>query len=128
MKISIEEDYLIYIYLTDPTFIQSVITITNINGYSIHDQSGNWLGFRIEKSQDEDKHLIELPSVVNNEFLTVDSEGYIDILFAEGVKPAHYYEQECHLDVFNGEIVGIEIIRDTRNPKGKKKWILPYEC
>lgn len=127
MKISIEEDYLIYIYLTHPTSIQSVSTITNINGYLLHDQFGNWLGFRIEKSQYKNRHSIELPSVVNNEFLVVDSEEYIDILFVKGVKPTNYYEQECHLDVSEGKIVGVEINRYTWNPIGKKRWILPYK-
>lgn len=127
MKISIEDGDLIYIYLIDPKYIKSISTITNVNGYLIHDQPGNWLGFRVEKSQDDDRKPIELPPFVKGKFLTVELEEYIDILFVEGVNPDQYYEQECHLDVSNGAVVGIEIIMFTWNPKGRNRWILPYK-
>ena len=126
MKISIEDDYLIYIFLTDQSTIESVATITNVNGYLIHDKEGNWLGFRIEKTQYMERKPIDLPALIKNDFLIRKTNQHIDLLFTREVEPANYYEQECHLDITNGEVVGIEIIKYLWNPDGKEKWIFPY--
>lgn len=126
MKISIEADYLIYIYLLDSLNDRFVATISNVNGYLIHDESGHWVGFRVEKSEGEERDPIELPPLVDIPFPIVETEQFIELLFTEKAVPASYYEQECHLDVANGKIVGIEIILYDKNPKGKLKWVTPF--
>lgn len=111
MKITIEDERLIYISLAEPGQYKIQETHADIDGQLLYDMDGNWIGVRFPEG-----HSL---SFVSHPFI---EKGH-DLLFTAEVGPSQFYEQEFIVDVAKEGIMGIEIILYPSIPAGKLKWI-----
>lgn len=115
MHITIEDDFLIYIYLKD----QSKYTRNGGGGsavscFLLYDQNGNWIGVRIT-NKDTEGNTITLPDIGdidypihNGEVVMLNDE--IIIKFDKDLVVEYFKKQDCNLDIHPEGIYGIEMI------------------
>lgn len=134
MRITIENDQLIYIYAAKSPK-GKIETIIDVACKLLYDEQDNWLGIRISNDfsdQEESWAPLSLP-VLRKEDIEVPShlilqqEDCLEIKFAD--RPvAKQVDQECNLDIGSVDHVlyGIEIILWAEPKLGKKKWVEPF--
>ena len=134
MRITIENDQLIYIY-TAKGGKGKLETIVHVACKLLYDEQGNWLGIRVLNDfsdQEECWAPLSLPLLRTQDIqvpshLILQSEECLEIKFTD-CAVAKSVDQECNLDVGgdDGVLYGIEIILWPETKLGKKVWVEPF--
>lgn len=117
MRITIENDELVYIYLMDVENRMGIVdeTIPCITGALLYDDKGYWIGIRLSSPMEEFQHYAFVDEYEEKVSISISDE-HIEILFDENQRTiAHTCEQEFNLDITGNIVHGIEIILDEGN-------------
>lgn len=114
MKITIENNKLIYIYFQKPKAKAVEKTLAFVKSMLLFDEDGNWLGLRISNKYSDESSFV-LPSIERIDFPIhkgeiIKNENYIEIIFDKNKEIYKTIEQECNIDINKYGIFGIEII------------------
>lgn len=95
----------------DPSIAENIKEVTCL---MLFDAQGDWSGLRLLPQTIEGLPLL-LPSALSCDFPLKDAylrqtPDFVEINFAKGIKPSSFLELACSLDVFNGELLGLELI------------------
>jgi len=123
MRITIEDNELVYIYLLKMNRVSGVVdeTIPYIIGDLLYDNEENWIGIRIK---DQFKELTNCTFVdeYDEKIKIATDENGIKILFSEEECVVNEScEQDFNIDIVGNKAFGIEIIVSERSSIKKRK-------
>jgi hypothetical protein len=130
LNITIENNELIYISFfkkMESGIVEDMCI--SVNCFLFFDTFRNWVGLEIINKNFDGE--IELPAIKTIDFPIYDAvinqnDESIEILFNRDAKVRKKMEQDCNIDIFNGQIYGIEIILWERNNIGVKEVVKPF--
>lgn len=130
MNITIENNEFIYIqFINKSEFGVVDETLDSAKCFLLYDGLNNWLGIQILNENDEGK--IDLPHIHTIDFPMHNLElkqtkDSIEIIFNKEISVIKMAEQECNIDIYDGQIFGIELILWAGNKLGNKEIVGPF--
>lgn len=122
MKITIENNELVYIYLLEIEQRVGVVdeTIPYVMGELLYDNQNNWMGIRL-KDQFDEFSKYEVIDEYNDKIKILIREHEIDMFFRQdGITVFKSTEQDFNIDIVGKKIYGIEIIVSDENSIEKR--------
>ncbi|MFB5269110.1 hypothetical protein ACE41H_20305 [Paenibacillus enshidis] len=129
MKISVHDDFQMYIYLKNKDVHKHKKSLPDIKCKLLYDSQDNFVGISIMSQQSDTGEVIELPEVGAVEFpmykakISQDGNGII-IMFDQETVVHKEVEDECIIDLSDAGITGIEPMPFTHI--GGKEIIKPF--
>lgn len=130
MRITIQNNELVYIYLQKGETLGDIETIPYVDCQLYVDSNNEWIGIKILNRFIDDYKKFELPKA-NFELECFDVElqqdrNFIKILFDNKSEVNKKFNQECNIDIREGNLYGIEIILYKENQNMKRNIIKKF--
>jgi hypothetical protein len=126
MKVTIEQDELVYMYLLNrkSEFGMLDVTLPYIDGYLIYDFNGHWIGIQLEKRGEyandfESFEFIDEMCPLSN---IITTKEFVSIRFNNDEHENEYFvNQDFNIDLIGNKVFGIELIAWENNDLRRRK-------
>ena len=101
------------------------LIFSNVNGYLLYDDEGNWLGYRVFRTQGESKARLYIPifKVKLEHGKLIETREYIDLLFTDKKFVENIKEQRCQLEYNEDGIVRVDLSCLPDDLSKHEKWV-----